>query len=378
MAVAGLVSGVAFAQSNVTIYGRMDAGFASVTGGAAGNQRSTGVYTGGLTTPRIGFKGEEALGNGLKAIFVYETAAANDKNRDATGVAQNTFWGNTRYAYTGLAGSFGQFRIGVVGTPTDDWNGNEGETGSLGNLSARSFAGDLRGSFAGTKDQGIQYISPTFSGFTFGAAMIFKDEGNSRNAPGADTVNLPNAALLPTTVNVNKGAVGARRNSRDTLYNIGVMYKNGPLQGTFTYGYEKRDAAAGQRKNMQQYAFGAGYDFGVVKVQGSYEHVDNAGFVSRNADNDLYTLGVIVPVSKMGKVSFGYAQQKNDAKDTDGRGYVLGYEHSMSKRTTLYTAYFRGINDDNSAYTAPARFGNLPGGADRNYNGIAVGMRHDF
>ena len=353
LAVAGLVSSVAFAQSNVTVYGRMDAGFSSVSGGAKGNQRVTGVYTGGLTTPRIGFKGEEALGNGLKAVFTLESAVSNDKNRDMYGVKQDTFWGNTRYANVGLSGSFGTVRIGVVGTPTDDWNGNEGETGSLGNISARSFAGDLKGGFAGTKDQGIQYVSPNFSGLTLGAAVIFANEGNKWNA------------------------ANVRVDSRDTLYNFGATYNNGPIKGTFTYGYEKQDAVTGLKKNKQQYALGLGYNFGVATVQGSYEHVDNAGYVKTDADNELYTLAVIVPVGS-GKVSFGYAMQNNDAKKSDGQGMVLGYEHSLSKRTTAYGAFFRGTNDTNSANTAPGRFGNLAGGADRNFNGFAVGMRHDF
>ena len=369
LAVAGLVSGVAFAQSNVTIYGRMDAGFASVKSNLDGQMRSTGVYTGGLTTPRIGFKGEEALGNGLKAIFVYETAASNDRNsnelKDANGNGAgkytNTYWGDTRLAYTGLAGSFGQVRIGVVGTPTDDWNGNEGETGSLGNLSARNFAGELKGRFAGTKDQGIQYVSPTFSGFTFGAAVIFLDEGN--NARGDKT------GVLPADAN----------GKRDTLYNIGVTYKNGPLQGTITYAYDKQsEYGVNLKGNKQQYALGLGYDFGVVKVQGSYEAVKNADYVKNDADNNLYTLGVIVPVSKMGKVSFGYAQQDNDAKDNDGKGYVLAYEHSMSKRTTLYTAFFRGTNEKVASNKVPGRFGETAVGSDSKYNGIALGMRHDF
>ena len=325
----------------------MDAGFASVKSNSNGQMRSTGVYTGGLTTPRIGFKGEEALGNGLKAIFVYETAASNDKNTGA-----NTFWGDTRYAYTGLAGNFGQVRIGVVGTPTDDWNGNEGETGSLGNISARNFAGSLRGAFAGTKDQGIQYVSPTFSGFTFGGAVIFQDEGNDARVGGGQ---------------------------RETLYNVGVTYKNGPLQGTVTYGYDKQNNyPAGQKSNKQQYALGLGYDFGVVKVQGSYEAVKNAGYAKKDADNNLYTLAAIVPVSKMGKVSLGYAQQDNDQKNSDGKGFVLGYEHSMSKRTTFYTAFFRGTNDKVATNQAPGRFGSTFTGGDDKYNGIALGMRHDF
>ena len=78
LAVAGLVSGVAFAQSNVTVYGIADAGIGSWSAGSSANQRTTGVMTGGMSASRLGFKGEEALGNGLKAIFQFETAVSLD------------------------------------------------------------------------------------------------------------------------------------------------------------------------------------------------------------------------------------------------------------------------------------------------------------
>ena len=73
LAVAGLASSAAFAQSNVTIYGLLQPSYdmMSVKGG-------TGTTTGDVTdmaynNSRIGFKGEEALGNGLKAIFQIES-----------------------------------------------------------------------------------------------------------------------------------------------------------------------------------------------------------------------------------------------------------------------------------------------------------------
>ena len=79
MAVAGLVSGVAFAQSNVTIYGRMDAGFASVKSNSNGQMRSTGVYTGGLTTPREPCElvhGRVLCKSGLDVTEAFERGAA--------------------------------------------------------------------------------------------------------------------------------------------------------------------------------------------------------------------------------------------------------------------------------------------------------------
>ena len=100
MAIAGLVSSFAFAQSNVTIYGVMDAGFSSysydkgynsTTGLKDGRDaRSTGVYSDGMTSSRLGFKGEENLGNGLKAIFQLETGVQLD-SKDGDGA-----WGGLK------------------------------------------------------------------------------------------------------------------------------------------------------------------------------------------------------------------------------------------------------------------------------------------
>ena len=86
LAVAGLVSGVAFAQSNVTIYGVADANYYYASGD---NLSRTGVDSGGLNGSRIGFKGEEALGNGLKAIFTmeYGTTIDGEKSDGALGGA---------------------------------------------------------------------------------------------------------------------------------------------------------------------------------------------------------------------------------------------------------------------------------------------------
>ena len=78
LAVAGLVSGAAFAQTNVTVYGIMDM---SYTYSKIGDAKFSGMEAGGWSGPRIGFKGEEALGNGLKTIFTMEFGAADLKPR---------------------------------------------------------------------------------------------------------------------------------------------------------------------------------------------------------------------------------------------------------------------------------------------------------
>ena len=70
-------SGAAMAQSSVTLYGVADAGVTYVNGG----QNWSGVTSGNNLTSRIGFRGVEDLGGGLKANFRLE-AGLNLDNGD--------------------------------------------------------------------------------------------------------------------------------------------------------------------------------------------------------------------------------------------------------------------------------------------------------
>ena len=107
LAVAGLVSGVAFAQTNVTVYGVVDQGYAYSSSNAAvnGTNKFSGIKDGGLSGSRFGFKGEEALGNGLKAIFTLEYGKDGDNNSDVS----NFF---TRQSFVGLSSNYGTFTLG--------------------------------------------------------------------------------------------------------------------------------------------------------------------------------------------------------------------------------------------------------------------------
>lgn len=75
LAIAAAFAGSAFAQTNVTIYGVADAGFVNSSGDRANgakNANFNGINSGIMSGSRLGFKGEEGLGNGLKAVFLLE------------------------------------------------------------------------------------------------------------------------------------------------------------------------------------------------------------------------------------------------------------------------------------------------------------------
>ena len=131
LAALAAVSGAAQAQSSITIYGIVDAGYSTKTSTAAGGTKgnaflATGAAAGTLhaqaatketktsgiagngaeSTSRLGFRGTEDLGGGLKANFVFETGV---------NPAESTIsaW-NNRQAFVGLEGGFGVMTVGTV------------------------------------------------------------------------------------------------------------------------------------------------------------------------------------------------------------------------------------------------------------------------
>ena len=62
----------AHAQSNVQVYGVMDAAIAIEDTDAPGEDRRTVINSGNQSSSRLGFRGTEDLGNGLKALFNIE------------------------------------------------------------------------------------------------------------------------------------------------------------------------------------------------------------------------------------------------------------------------------------------------------------------
>ena len=111
LAVASLASGVAVAQTNVTMYGVLDNMYVYSQGKAGiggGTNKFSGLNGGGGTAGnRLGFKGEEALGNGLKAVFTLEYGLHIDLNEGL-----GTSGLNARQQFVGLSGNWGTVALG--------------------------------------------------------------------------------------------------------------------------------------------------------------------------------------------------------------------------------------------------------------------------
>lgn len=283
LAVAGLVSVPAFAQSNVTIYGRMDIGLFNKDDAAG--ESVTRVDSSGWTTSRLGFKGSEDLGNGLKAIFQIESRLENDGN-SSFGTARDTF--------VGLTGGFGTLIAGRNSTPLNNWLGEYDPSGVSNAF--RSSNVNLVGDLETRVDNSIVYAAPTFSGVEF-AALYAPDEDDTESSD---------------------------------IYGIGLQWKGGPMAAMFTW--------HAVDNFVDNFAVGFSYDFGVAKIHTNY--IFNEFDVANSEDEQAWALGVSAPIGA-GTIGVGYTGQTDigGISDNDADVWALTYKHNLSKRTYAYAGY---------------------------------------
>jgi predicted porin len=343
VAAAVVAAPAAFAES--TVYGKFHTSVDMVDQETAGASTTDNFQVNGRAS-RLGFKGSEDLGNGLKAIYQVEfgigtdggTGQANTYNPGGSRTPIN----NHRNTFVGLAGGWGTFLVGRHDTPAKMAfyaQGNE----RLGDSIIDLNSGGPLGVFTEVRaSNGIAYVTPNFAGFTVAAAVVPGEEG-----------------------------VTATGNEADGLadhYSLGVMWKGAGLKAGL--GYERLDdqafgaPASGADDDHKMLQAGLSYTFGAFKVGGSYESTDNFAGVK---DNELTSYALT------GKATFGnnavslvYIDSEIEAagggKVRDKDGWGVAGEHNFSKRTKVYAAY--ATSEDDATNSDDDRF--------------SLGMIHSF
>lgn len=370
LAVAAIASGAAFAQSNVTIYGVADAAFASSKTDEA--KRQNLISSGGLAASRLGFKGSEDLGNGLKAIFALEYRLEIDGN-NALGFASTVgSAGPARQQLVGLTGGFGTAVAGRLQTTGYDWALKydllAGTAFSpLQNVNTASGASAAGTGFliggttvAARASNAVAYISPSFGGFSF---------AYNHAEAGEQTLNY--------------------RSDNIPVDLLGAYYDNGPLSVGLVFANAKANGVANTATaKTQDWALGGSYDFGVVKLGATFQtnkNEGNEGYLLSNKRNNAWSVSAAVPVSANGKVIASYAKNSIKSTDTVGaaslndntKSWTVAYTHSLSKRTTAYVGY-NAIERDNDITPTIA---NLPAGVTSNgadTGTFITGINHKF
>ena len=327
-------AGVASAQSSVTLFGVVDLAARDTKNGSSSIKSLT---SGGNSTSRLGFRGVEDLGGGLRAGFVIEGDVVPDTGT-GSGTGGAMTW--TRRSTVSLMGGFGEIRLGRDYTPSF-WNhvifdpfGFIGVGGSSNVISTvNSGAGTLV-----RANNTIGYFLPAMGGI-YGQVMVAAGEG--------------------VTSPWNKH-LGAR-----------IGYAAGPVNVAVAFGKTDRGTLA----DFKDLNAGASYNLGFMTLIARYGKTEAGAVEQTNTQ-----FGVNVPMGA-GTLKASYIKASGTGTAFDATLMAVGYVYDLSKRTALYTTYSR-INNDGNAATG-ARF--TAGGAGPAFTaggltstGLEFGVRHSF
>jgi len=346
---AALAAPGAFAQA--TMYGRFHASVDAID--SESNNKDNYELT--SRSSRVGIKGSEDLGSGLKAIYQLELSV-NVDGGDNDQIDSDSGVGTARNTFIGLAGGWGTLLLGRHDTAAKVaylGAGTEVLSHSVLDLNTKRSIVDQSQNAANPigvfhhfrANNQIMYVSPNFGGFTFAGSFM----------PGED------------------GEVGD--DDRDDLadhWTVGGIYQGFGLKASVGYAeYNSGNGGGGIDADIDQEVLqaGASYTFSGFTIGGHYEVTDNRDF----ADGDDYDAWAVV-----GKYAFGnnaisavYTGSELDPSgvgdEVDSDGWGVAAEHNFSKRTKVYAAYADGEVDN-------------PGsGSSEDDNSIfSLGMIHKF
>lgn len=352
LAVAGAVSAPAFAAtSNVDVYGVLNV--------ALEDTNATGVTPAVQdNTSRIGFKGTEDLGGGLKAVWQIESKLGGNGATMGGGTLAD------RNTFVGLAGGFGTVLMGRHDTPYKLGTGSldpfadtiaDYNLGRLNSVQLLMNAHDARVGNA------LAYISPTWSGFHFAVAGVFSNNGTLNNV-----------------------AVSTDKKTMDAVSATGV-YANGPLFASLSYqNVDTLDDAGAPLivgAGSKAWKLGVGYTFGDAKVGFIYEKADfDTAAATKDRKswqlNGSYNMGPIVLKAVYGKVSDA---DFNLTANADQTMWALGLDYNLSKRTAVYFVYGNGDSDAAYNYTGAGVSATGLGQAIKDdISGWNIGVKHSF
>ena len=306
---AALVAGpMLAAQAGPTVYGKINIGVASLNNGNTTDSKSTVVTD---DASRLGVKGNESLGRGLKAIYLIEMPVDADQGGFTTGATCSTTATVScattgRDVYAGLQGGWGTVRLGQFNTAYKNLStGLEVLGDTIGDFTHSTFQGETR--TANT----IAYTSPSFNGVSFGLE-------SSRGETGTTTEANPMVAT--------------------------VSYTGGPLY--LGYGRVDLDVSgptAGASTEYQKFV--ASYKIGGVQL---FTVLDDLNTETGSADSKTNHYGASYT---MGNNTFALTYTKYDAKtvDTDATQTSVGWVHALSKSTALKTVYTKIDNEPSAS-----------------------------
>lgn len=328
---------LAQAQSSVTIYGIVDAAVESVSSGGV---RATRVESGGAYQSRLGYRGSEDLGGGLKAIFNLESRFTIDDGASFGGLA---FGGR---AIVGLQGPWGTVVAGREYIPLYQVKVTSNPFGynGYGPAQIMMVGGPIRSNNA------VRYDSPNFGGFSMSAMYGLGAE---------DPAN----------------AQAGRQQGVASQYSFGRTWVGA--------GWNRTAVRSAAVRSTDEYVIGVRHNFGAASLYGNYWGFKTDNNVVQDKEVRQAMIGVSAPLYAGGTLLASYSQRwavrPASADGDDAAQIAIGLEHSLSKRTTAY-AHFTKVRNKGASNVEVSDLANA-GSAATGFSSpkaIQVGLRHFF
>lgn len=346
LACAALACGIAQAQSSVTVFGLVNVGVARYSG--QGNGSRTMVASDSYQSSRLGFRGVEDLGGGLKAGFWLESSVLPDSGVGGTTNTNNQSTGGSggggltfgRRSTVSLMGTWGEGRLGRDYVPGfhNLSTFNPFGTNGVGNTGFLFYPVQNAARITNVRaSNSVGYFLPAMGGF-YGQAMYALGENASNAGVTAD-------------------------DGRVLGFRLG--YAAGPVNAAIATTKTKISAIG----DLRQTNLGASYDAGFAKPMLLWNENRVAATRTRSV-----LVGASIPVGANGLARVMYAKVDTTGVANDADHWAVGYVHNLSKRTALYGTYGR-INNDGGTNYSVGRATIVAGGIS---SGFEFGIRHTF
>lgn len=378
LAAVSLVGANVCAQSNVSIYGVVDAATA-YTSNQGGNS-NTYMRSGSLSASKIGFQGVEDLGGDLKALFLLESGFESDTGAQST--AGSLF---NRQAYVGLQSqAYGTLTAGRQYTPYYLLVGSLASSNILTGATG-AHPGDIDGLDTTVRiNNSLSYSTPAWRGLQASAQYGFGEAADG-NAVGSSF-----SAAVKYSTSPAEFALGY------------LKLKNGENgtgwsdKASASFGISAINQGYATADSIQYIAASARYTMGKWMVGANASNVQyQAGTRSAFRDTAIFnTAGLISSYQLTPRwfLAAGYsdtfASRANGIADR-ARYRQLSFEqnYALSKRTAIYLIEARQLargqtlGQNGAIVDAVASVGDSQNGTPSSDGGqtvVMVGLKHSF
>lgn len=355
-AVLTLASGVAAAQSAVTVYGVLDAGILTRNHAPAGSA-STSMASSGISPSIWGFRGSEDLGGGLKANFNLE---------------------GHFYTDTGMSDARLFRRQSNIGLSSDSLG-----TVTLGNQYSPAIL-----AFAATDPRGLRENLSGLYSWAYNSGVVFKNSAGVMALNAGNNTNNDVGVFLQNAISYSNkfGPVGiaagyslaenhATPASGGAVYSLGATYE-GPLSLSAAYQQTNKPNTSDRLSTI--YTIGAGYTMGDFTGKLNYlRGVNRDTSLVETSKVDVFGVGVDWRTAANNTViaAVYYGKDKNNSADKTTT-LLLSDEYALSKRTTLYGQFAYARADSGATLFTTVVAGGTA--ADTNTALFNVGIKHAF